>query len=70
LPRAVVVRLTTVAEAEGATYCESLEDLFKTSDVVSVHVPLSEKTHHLISKKELAYLKKGSIVVNTARGPG
>jgi glyoxylate reductase len=56
-------------EAEGAIYRESLEELFRTSDVISVHVPLSDSTHHLVSTTELSYLKRGSVLVNTARGP-
>ena len=47
----------------------SLETLFKESDIVSVHVPLTSETHHLIGEKEFGIMKKGSILVNTSRGP-
>lgn len=47
----------------------SLEELLKTSDVVSIHVPLTEKTRHLIGSNELAKMKKDALFINTARGP-
>ncbi|KAG0243863.1 hypothetical protein BGW41_001052 [Actinomortierella wolfii] len=53
----------------SATYTQSLEDLLKQSDVVSLHVPLSDATRHLITAKELAMMKPGSYLLNTARGP-
>jgi D-3-phosphoglycerate dehydrogenase len=45
-----------------------LETLMKESDFVSVHTSLTESTHHLIGKKELALMKPTAIIVNTARG--
>lgn len=47
----------------------SLEDLLKTSDVVSIHCPSNEQTHHLIGKAQLAMMKRTAFLVNTARGP-
>ena len=46
----------------------SLDDVLATSDVVSLHVPLSKATYHLIGAKELARMKQGSIIMNMARG--
>lgn len=46
-----------------------LSKLLTESDFVSIHVPLSKKTHHLIDEKELQMMKKTAILVNTARGP-
>jgi glyoxylate reductase len=46
-----------------------LEDLLRLSNVVSLHVPLMEKTHHLINKENLAFMRKDAILINTARGP-
>lgn len=43
--------------------------LLKEADVVSLHVPLLESTHHLISTKELKAMKKTAFLINTARGP-
>ena len=46
----------------------SFEELLKSSDVISVHVPLSNATTHLLSHKEFAMMKDGCIIINTARG--
>ncbi len=43
--------------------------LLKESDFISLHVPLTEKTHHLIGEKELKMMKKTAILINTSRGP-
>jgi glyoxylate reductase len=50
-------------------YSESLDALLGQADVVSLHVPLGAETRHLIGARELALMKQGSILVNTARGP-
>ena len=47
----------------------SLEDLVKQSDYVSLHVPLTAETKHLINAKNLPLFKKTAYLVNTARGP-
>jgi glyoxylate reductase len=44
-------------------------DLLKESNFISLHVPLTEKTHHLIGENELKMMKKTSILINTSRGP-
>jgi lactate dehydrogenase-like 2-hydroxyacid dehydrogenase len=62
-------------EAEPALIAEleaerlGLDDLLETSDVVSLHCPLTDATRHLISSPQLARLKPGAVFVNTARGP-
>jgi len=43
--------------------------LLSESDVISIHVPLTEATCHLIGENELAKMKKGSYLINTSRGP-
>ena len=47
----------------------SLEELFHTSDVVSLHCPLTPTTHHLVNAERLALMKPTAILINTARGP-
>ena len=46
-----------------------LQKLLKESDFISLHVPLTEKTYHLIGEKELKMMKKSAILINTSRGP-
>ena len=43
--------------------------LLKESDYISLHVPLTKETYHLISEKELKMMKKDSVLINTSRGP-
>ncbi|MEQ1730119.1 MAG: D-glycerate dehydrogenase [Vicinamibacterales bacterium] len=47
----------------------SLDQLLNTSDIVSLHVPLTPETTHLIDKKALARMKRSAYLINTARGP-
>ena len=56
-------------EGVGYEYRPVLEDLLKEADVVSLHVPLTPETQHLINGKNLALFKRGAFLVNTARGP-
>ena len=46
-----------------------LDDLLKLSDFVSLHTPLTSKTHHLIGLREFSLMKKSACIINTARGP-
>ena len=46
-----------------------LPELLRGSDILSLHVPLNDSTHHLIGAQELALMKKSAIIVNTSRGP-
>jgi glyoxylate reductase len=47
----------------------SLDQLLNTSDVVSLHVPLTPETRHLIDKKALTRMKRSAYLINTSRGP-
>jgi D-3-phosphoglycerate dehydrogenase len=46
----------------------SLNTLLSESDIVTLHLPLNEKTNHLIGKHELNLMKKNAVIINTARG--
>jgi phosphoglycerate dehydrogenase-like enzyme len=56
------------ARAKGVTYV-SRDELFARSDVLSIHVVLSERTRGLVGARELGLMKPTAIVVNTSRGP-
>jgi glyoxylate reductase len=58
-----------IATVEGPFENVSLDRLLNTSDVVSLHVPLTPETRHLIDKRGLARMKRSAYLVNTARGP-
>jgi glycerate dehydrogenase len=47
----------------------SLEALFQQSDVISLHCPLTQETHHLINAQRLSLMKPSAFLINTSRGP-
>ena len=51
-------------EGYGAEYYENYEELLKISDVVSIHVPLTEETRNMISRKQLSEMKKTALIIN------
>lgn len=52
----------------NATEAKSLKELLGESDIITLHVPETTATHHLINKQTLRHCKKGSILINYARG--
>jgi glyoxylate reductase len=61
-------RLTSSdAGSSGAEY-RGLDDLLAASDFVSIHVPYSTETHHLIGERELRLMKPTAMLINTSRG--
>lgn len=56
------------AEERGVTFVDSLDDLLARSDVVSLHVPSTKKTRHLVDRAFLRRLRPGAILLNTSRG--
>lgn len=59
----------TRTDTGEAGWIGDLDELLTRADIVSLHVPLTPATRHLIGREELATMKVGSILVNTARGP-
>lgn len=55
------------AQEKGFDYA-SLDELYKRSDVISLHCPLSKGTYHLIDEQSISKMKKGVIIINTSRG--
>ncbi len=57
-----------VVAALEAQPCETLEDVFKDADVVSVHCPAGKETHYLINAERLSLMKPTAFLINTSRG--
>jgi D-lactate dehydrogenase len=54
-------------EQKGIAYV-TLNELLKSSDIVSLHCPLTEQTRHIINDDSLAAMKRGAMLINTSRG--
>lgn len=61
-------RLSADEEAKSNVRYVELEELLKTSDIISLHLPLTEQTRHLICRQTIELMKPTAIIVNTARG--
>ncbi len=55
-------------ENDGTVTYTQLKDLFANSDIISLHCPLTDETHHIINKQSLNRCKNGVIIINTSRG--
>ena len=55
------------AKEMNMTYCEPLKAL-QEGDIVTLHVPYTKETHHLINKNNISMMKKGAYLINTSRG--
>jgi glyoxylate reductase len=56
-------------EKELGIEFRELDDLLREADYISLHVPLTDDTKHLIDKRELEMMKKSAFLINTSRGP-
>lgn len=67
---AEIRRILGVAE-DCSCVCkaESKEQFFASSDVISLHCPLTPATHHIINKETISMMKPSAILINTGRGP-
>ncbi|HEX4579944.1 MAG TPA: D-glycerate dehydrogenase [Candidatus Dormibacteraeota bacterium] len=63
------VEVTIEDDLRGRVTEMPLGDLLASADVVSLHVPLTETTHHLINETSLQAMKSTAVLVNTSRGP-
>jgi len=64
-----IARLTEAEEDALGVRFVLLPELLRTSDVVSLHVPLDDSTRHMVGAAELAQMKRDAILINTCRGP-
>lgn len=55
-------------EREHPVRAVSLDELLRTSDIVSLHLPLTPENHYIVSEKEIAEMKDGAVLLNVARG--
>ena len=63
-----ILRNEVLENQYGLKYV-SFDDLLKTSDIITIHVPLLPTTKHLLGEKEFKNMKKSAVVINTSRGP-
>lgn len=61
-------RLSPAMEQQWQLSYEPLEKLLASSDIVTLHVPLTEENRHMIGAREIAAMKDGAILINTSRG--
>jgi phosphoglycerate dehydrogenase-like enzyme len=64
-----IARLSEDAEDALGVHFVLFPELLRTSDIVSLHVPLNAKTRKLIGATELGMMKSSAILINTCRGP-
>ena len=60
---------TLLEEKTSAEYCGSPEEVLRRSAVVSIHLPLTDATHHCIDADKLSLMQSDAILINTSRGP-
>jgi glyoxylate reductase len=64
-----IIRNENLEKEYGAIFYPKVEEVLKISDIVSIHVPLTPETKHLMNAERLAMMKKTAFLVNTSRGP-
>ncbi len=64
-----IARLTEAEEDALNVRFRLLPEIITRSDIISLHVPLNDTTHHLLGAAEIARMKPSAIIVNTSRGP-
>jgi len=61
-------KMRTEAGTQGITMRDSVMEILKESDFITLHVPLTDETRHMISARALAMMRNGAIIVNASRG--
>jgi D-3-phosphoglycerate dehydrogenase / 2-oxoglutarate reductase len=56
-------------ELPGVEFTTDLDDLLSRADFLTLHIPLTPQTHHLIGEDQIRRMKRGSYIINAARGP-
>jgi D-lactate dehydrogenase len=46
----------------------SLEEIYEKCDIISLHIPLTKETHHMLNDNAFSKMKKNAIIINTSRG--
>lgn len=64
----VIVYTRTKKDVPGIEFVNE-EDLFKNSDILTIHCPLTEETSNFVNKERIELMKRDAILINTARGP-
>lgn len=64
----VIVYTRTKKDVPGIEFVNE-EDLFKNSDILTIHCPLTEETRNFVNKERIELMKRDAILINTARGP-
>ncbi len=62
-----IVRREDLEKELGVEY-RDLDQLLQEADIITIHVPLTKETYHMINEERLRKVKKGAIIINTARG--
>jgi D-lactate dehydrogenase len=61
-------RNTELSERYGVEYVKSLNELLGRSDIITLHAPLTDETFHMINRRNISKMKRGAVLINTARG--
>lgn len=64
-----VIPLNEEEERELEVTRVSLDELFRTSDILTCHTPLTPQTRHIVNRERLSLMKPTSVLINTSRGP-
>ena len=64
-----IKRNEQIEKETGAVFSSGVDDVLKVADIVSIHVPLLESTHHLLDARRLSLMKPTACLINTSRGP-